>query len=522
MLGPLTSPCDNGLIRGTARDAAGCASRSKPWVLATSIIASSMAFIDGSVVSVALPALQQNLHVAVREAQWIVNGYMLMLGALILAGGGAGDRFGRRRVFMTGVSVFASGSALCGWAPNANILIGARVLQGIGAALLVPNSLALISAAFPESERGRAIGTWAAASALTTALGPVLGGWLVDTWSWRLIFLINIPIAIAAWLLALMHVPESRDTASSKSLDWQGALLATIGLGAIAYGLTTASAQSWSHPAVLVPTLVGIVVLCIFAWLEARAANPMLPLALFRSANFAGANSMTLFLYFSLSGVLFFVPYQLIRVQNYSATLAGASFLPFSLIMGALSRWSGGLTDRYGARIPLIIGSTIAALGLALFATAGMERSYWMSIFPAMVVLGIGMGIAVAPLTTTVMRDAGERYTGVASGINNATARVAGLLAVALLGSIAVGIFDATLNDRLQRTALSPDIMQAVRREIPKLADAQVPANARGEQRQQLETLLKISLAHTFRIVVSICASVALLSALIAAVMIDR
>jgi EmrB/QacA subfamily drug resistance transporter len=520
MLGPVTSPCDNDVIRGTARDAAGCAEHAKPWVLATSIVASSMAFIDGSVVSVALPALQQNLHIAVREAQWVVNAYMLMLGALILAGGGAGDRFGRRRVFMLGIVLFAASSALCGVAPSASILIAARMLQGIGAALLVPNSLALISAAFPENERGKAIGTWAAASALTTALGPVLGGWLVDLRSWRLIFLINIPVAIVAWLLALLHVPESRDESASTTLDWRGALLATTGLGALAYGLTSASAESWSHPAVLAPTLCGVVVLCAFVWSEARAREPMMPLALFRSANFSGANLITLFLYFALSGVLFFVPFQLIRIQGYSTTLAGAAFLPFSLIMGALSRWSGGLIEAYGARAPLIVGSAITALGLALFATAGIERSYWTSVFPAMVVLGLGMGVAVAPLTTAVMRDAGKRYTGVASGINNATARVAGLLAVALLGSIAVGIFGTTVNDHLQRTSLSPEISQALREEVPKLAEAQAPAHVQGVERQQLETLLKISFLHSFRVIVLICAGVALLSTFIAAVMI--
>lgn len=516
MIGPATTPCDEGVIRGAASDARSCAERAKPWVLAATIVGSSMAFIDSSVVNVALPAIQADLAAHVREAQWIVNAYMLMLGSLILVGGAAGDRFGRRRVFIAGVVSFTAASIACGLAPNALALIASRAVQGIGGALLVPSSLAIISATFSAQERGRAIGTWAGASALTTALGPVLGGWLVDTWSWRVIFFVNVPIAAVALFLAARHIPESRNQSDHAAVDWQGAVLTVAGLGAIAYGLTAASDSGWIRPAVLGSLLTGIILLSIFLWSEARAAVPMMPLQLFRSPAFSGANAITLLLYFALGGALFFVPFNLIQIQGYSATLAGAAFLPFSLIMGGLSRWSGGLIDRYGARIPLIIGPIIAATGFALLAIPGIGGSYWTTFFPAMAVLGLGMAVSVAPLTTTVMRSAEDRYAGVASGVNNATARIAGMLAVALLGAVAVGVFRAGLDERLDDLQVSSQIRQAMQDEVPKLAEAKVPAQIDGKQRQTLERALDESFVQSFRVTMLVAASLALLSALCA------
>lgn len=516
MIGPATTPCDEGVIRGAASDARSCAERAKPWVLAATIVGSSMAFIDSSVVNVALPAIQADLAAHVREAQWIVNAYMLMLGSLILVGGAAGDRFGRRRVFIAGVVSFTAASIACGLAPNALALIAARAVQGIGGALLVPSSLAIISATFSAQERGRAIGTWAGASALTTALGPVLGGWLVDTWSWRVIFFVNVPIAAVALFLAARHIPESRNQSDHAAVDWQGAVLTVAGLGAIAYGLTAASDSGWIRPAVLGSLLTGIILLSIFLWSEARAAAPMMPLQLFRSPAFSGANAITLLLYFALGGALFFVPFNLIQIQGYSATVAGAAFLPFSLIMGGLSRWSGGLIDRYGARIPLIIGPIIAAAGFALLAIPGIGGSYWTTFFPAMAVLGLGMAVSVAPLTTTVMRSAEDRYAGVASGVNNATARIAGMLAVALLGAVAVGVFRAGLDERLDDLQVSSQIRQAMQDEVPKLAEAKVPAQIDGKQRQTLERALDESFVQSFRVTMLVAASLALLSALCA------
>jgi EmrB/QacA subfamily drug resistance transporter len=509
------APCDAGVVRA-ATDVPGCADQAKPWVLAATILGSSMAFIDGSVVNVALPAIQSDLNVSVQGTQWVVNGYMLMLGALILVGGSAGDRFGRRRVFALGAAVFTAASIGCGLAPNATVLIAARIVQGIGGALLVPVSLAIISAAFPAPERGKAVGTWAGFSAVTTALGPVLGGWLVDTLSWRAIFFINVPIAVITLGIAFRHVPESRKASDDSTLDWPGGFLAALGLAALVYGLTAASERDWTHPSVSGALTVSAILMIAFICRETRASSPMLPFGLFRSVTFSGANIMTLLLYFALSGAFFFLPFDLIQIQGYSAALAGAAFLPFTLIMGGLSRWSGGLTDRYGARLPLIVGPVVAAAGLALFALPNIGGSYWSTFFPGMVVLGLGMTISVAPLTTTVMSSVEDRHAGTASGINNAVSRIASMLAVALLGTLAVGAFGSALDTRLTDLPVTPEIRRALNTEVAKLAEAQVPLQARGEQRSVLKQALKESFVQSFRFVMLISASVALLAALCA------
>ena len=498
-----------------------CAERSRPWVLAATILGSSTAFIDGSVVTVALPAMQSDLAAPVSQAQWIVNAYMLLLGALILIGGASGDRFGRRRIFVIGVLVFTAASVACGFAPNASALIAARAVQGAGAALLVPTSLAIISAAFPEKERGRAIGTWAGASALTTALGPVLGGWLTDTLSWRAIFFINVPVAALALAITLWHMPESRNREAQK-IDWLGGVLAVFGLGCLAYGLTLASEADWADARVIAAMVIGAAVLGSFVWFETRTRSPMMPLHLFRDADFSGANAITLLLYFALSGAMFFIPFNLIRVQGYPAAAAGAAFLPMSLIMGLLSRWSGGLIERYGPRRLLMVGPTIVAAGFALLAVPGIGGSYWTTFFPPMLVLGFGMAVSVAPLTTTVMRGAEDRYAGVASGINNATARVAGLLAVALLGSIAVGVFGNALDDRLDRLQATSEVRSALQAEVPKLAEARVPKNIAHAQHEILGRALQASFIRSFRVVSLVAAALAALSAVVAWLTIHR
>jgi EmrB/QacA subfamily drug resistance transporter len=516
MLSNTISPCDEGVVRG-APDSQGCLQRSRSWVLAATILGSSMAFIDGSVVSVALPAMQADLGAAVREAQWIVNAYMLMLSALILAGGAMGDRFGRRGIFMLGTLVFAVASVACGLAPNAATLIAARAAQGIGGAMLTPGSLAIISAAFPKSERGRAIGTWAGASALTTALGPVLGGWLVDAWSWRAIFFINVPIAAIVLALSARHVPESRAQMGEAGVDWMGAALATAGLGVLTYGLTAAAESGWSDFRVIGPLIAGAVVLAIFIAHEARSRAPMVPLHLFLSRAFSGANLITLLVYFALGGAFFFVPFNLIRIQGYSATEAGAAFLPFTVIMGSLSRWSGGLTERYGAKLPLVVGPIVTAVGFVLLSLTGTGGSFWSRFFPAMTVLGLGMAVSVAPLTTTVMAATEDRFAGAASGINNATARVAGLLAVALMGAVAVGVFRMTIEQRLTAIAASAPLRRALLEEVPKLADASVPREFSAGERRAGEQLLRESFVRSFRVTMLIAAALALCSSLCAA-----
>jgi EmrB/QacA subfamily drug resistance transporter len=482
-------------------------------VLAATILGSSMAFIDGSVVSVALPAMQADLDASVRGAQWIVNAYMLTLGALMLVGGAAGDRYGRRRVFILGVLFFTGASVVCGLAPDVGTLVVARAIQGIGGALMVPGSLAIISAVFPEKERGRAIGTWAGFSALTTALGPVLGGWLVDASSWRTIFFVNVPLGIATVAIALWRVPESHDGEDHAGVDWRGGLLVTLALGALAYGLTVASEVGWGHSLVLGALGGAGLLLAAFVWWEARTRSPMLPLQLFRSREFSGANVLTLLLYFALSGALFFVPFAIIGAQGLSATFAGAAFLPLTLIMGGLSRWAGSLIEKHGARLPLTVGPLITAAGFALLALPGVDTSYWIGYFPGMIVVGFGMTVSVAPLTTVVMRSAGD-HGGAASGVNNAVARVAGLLAVALLGSIAAGHFRGTLDDRLVEARVSAEVRQDLRAEASKLAEAKVPSSVDARDKERITRLLHESFMSSVRVAMLIAAAMALLSAL--------
>ena len=521
----LKPPCDSGIIHSAPAPSPVTSSSTKrnsgAWILAATILGSSMAFIDGTVVNVALPVLQRDLQATVSDVQWIVEAYSLFLAALILVGGSLGDHYGRRRIFAMGVVIFAVASVWCGLSPNTTSLIIARAVQGIGGALLVPGSLAIISASFDAKQRGKAIGTWSGFTAITAAVGPVLGGWLVQYASWRWVFFINIPLAAAVLVLLFWHVPESRDEEAPRSLDWWGALLATLALGSIVYGFIESNNLGLGHPVVLGSLALGVVVLIAFLFLEAHSKSPMLPLTLFRSRTFSGANLLTLFLYAALGGALFFVPFNLIQVQGYPPTAAGAALLPLILILFLLSRWSGGLVSRYGAKLPLVVGPIIASIGFALFAVPDIGGSYWTTYFPAAVVLGIGMAISVAPLTTAVMGAVDSSHAGIASGVNNAVSRTAGLLAIAVMGIFVSYTFTSSLDSRLAMLNIPAPIRQVITAQHSKLASINIPSGISSGTHAALVQAINESFIAGFRVVMLIAAGLALASALSSLLLIE-
>lgn len=512
MAGILRDPCDEALMR-SVRASAPCSREAGPWILAATILGSSMAFIDGTVVNIALPALQSSMGATVLDVQWVVEAYGLFVSALMLTGGALGDRLGRKRVYCVGVALFALASIGCGFAPGIRELVAARGLQGIGAAMLVPGSLAIISASFPEEERGKAIGTWSAFTAVAMAIGPLVGGSLIEHVSWRAIFFLNVPLAVIVLVLVYRHVPESRDGAGGGGLDAPGAALVTLGLGAIVYGLIESATLGIGHPLIVGALVAGFVLSSLFFLVERRSKAPMLPLALFRSRPFSAANALTLLLYAAIGGGFFFLPMNLIQVQGYSATAAGAATLPLVVIMFLLSRWSGGLIARIGARLPLVVGPAIAAAGFALFMLPGVGGSYWTTFFPAIVVLGLGLTLTVAPLTTTVMNAVERAHAGIASGINNAVSETAGLLAIAVLGLVMSHAFDRDLDRRLASSNVSPALIAEMKQQRTRLAAIEIPASADAATRATLEGAVADSFVAGFRLVMFISAALALLSA---------
>jgi EmrB/QacA subfamily drug resistance transporter len=407
------------------------------WIVATTILASSLAFIDGSVINVGLPAIGASFNGNAADLQWIINIYLLPLSALLLFGGAAGDRFGRSRLLVLGTTLFAVASVACALAPNLPMLLGARAVQGIGAALLMPNSLAILGASFSGEARGRAIGIWASASAIMGALGPVIGGWLIDTVGWRAIFVLNLPPAIGAIVLALIFVRDERRSRDAVALDTLGGVLATLCLGALAWGLTLVSgASGWTTTAAGL-LAAALVMMLGFLWTEKRlGANAMMPLALFGSSNFVGLTVLTLLLYGALGALMVTVPYTLIKAGGYSGTQAGSVLLPFAVVLALASPWMGRIAARVGPRWPLGLGSLVVACGFLLLLRIGTQTGYWLFVFPGMLVIAIGMAGAVAPLTTAVLSSVDNRHSGSASGLNSAVARSAGMIATALLGSV--------------------------------------------------------------------------------------
>ncbi|HLQ31437.1 MAG TPA: MFS transporter [Chloroflexota bacterium] len=501
-------PCDVAVIQAGKAHAA-CADAVRPWVLGATILGSSMVFIDGTVVNVALPVIQSELGASVAGTQWVMEAYSLFLAALILMGGSMGDLFGRRRMFVVGIVIFTAASAGCGLSRTLAQMIIARAVQGIGGALMAPESLAIISASFQGEERGRAIGTWSGFTSLASAAGPVLGGWLIAAGSWRYAFFLNVPIA-AITLLLTARVPESQDRDAPKRLDLLGAALATLGLGSLVYGLVTASSAGFGHVDVIASLAAGPLLLAAFVLAEARVPQPMMPLRLFRSAAFSGANIFTLLLYAGLGGALFFLPFNLIQVHGYSPQGAGAALLPLVLLIFLLSRWSGGLVARYGARLPLMVGPIAAAAGYALFALPGTGGSYWTTFFPAVLVLGLGMAISVAPLSTTVMNAVDPAHAGLASGINNAVSRTSGLVALAVFGVFVVLAFDSRLEQRIDALQLPAQVQSAVVEQRGKLAAVEIPGGLDAATTGAIRAAIDSSFVSGFRVAMVAAAGLAL------------
>lgn len=489
----------------------------KTWVLIAAILGSAMSFVDGTAVNVALPVIQRELGANAAQMQWVVEGYALFLASLILLGGSLGDIYGRRRMFVLGVAVFGAASLGCALAPGVTGLTVARCVQGIGGALAMPESLALISATYRGAERGRAIGTWSGFASITAAAGPVIGGYLAQHASWRWVFLINLPLTLAVLAIALTRVPESRDEEAPRRLDVPGALLATLGLGAFTYGLIAAQG---ARPGALALGALGLGVLLLAGFLavERRSPAPMMPLGLFRSRAFAAANLYTLFLYSALGGALYFLPYVLVDVQHYTPTAAGGALLPFVLLQFALSRWSGGLVARIGARIPLVLGALLAGAGFTAFALAPLGGSYWTSYFPAALLLGVGGAFFIAPLTTTVFDAVATAQSGVASGVNNAVARTAGLLAVAAFGILLAGVFNAGFDSRIARHHLSPASARIAHEDRGRLYAGTVPADVPAADRGPLGEAVREGYLSGFRAVMAGSTVVCVAAALIALV----
>jgi EmrB/QacA subfamily drug resistance transporter len=491
--------------------------RSKRLTLLACILGSGIVLLDGSVVNVALPTIQRALGGGLAAQQWVVNGYLLTLGSLILVGGSLGDLFGERRVFALGVSGFGVASLACALAPSIGALVAARAAQGVAGALLVPSSLAVIVNTFPQSERGKAIGSWTAWGAIAGVLGPLAGGELLALASWRWIFLINVPFVIACVSLILIAIPMSAPRApGARRIDFTGAALGAAGLGGPVFALIEQPRLGWSSPAVLAPLIAGVALLGIFALFESRTPEPMLPLKLFRRRNFAAGNLETFAMYAGLSILFFFLLLFLQQIGGYTPLKSGLATLPATVVMFVLSRRFGALADRFGPRLFMGVGPLVAAVGLLLFQRVGLRPDYLSEVLPALLVFALGLSMTVAPLTTAVLAGS-EQEAGIASGVNNAVARIAGLLGTAAIGAVISSAFSASLERHLAGTALGPEaralIRTAERLPLGRPNVSGLPAGQAHALRQAAE----LASLHSFHLGLAIAAALVAIGGIIGA-----
>ena len=488
------------------------------WTLAAAILASSMVFIDLSTLNVALPAIQRDLGINGKNLLWIINAYALFLSSLMLLGGSLGDIYGRKKIFVIGIIIFSVSSFLCGVSNGVEMLIIVRGFQGVGGALMVPGSLAIISAVIPSERRGKAYGTWSTFSALTTSAGPVLGGWLAGIGLWRVIFYINLPLALFTIIALVAKVPESKDE-SAKGLDIPGAFFATIGLAGITYGFLEASDSAFTALRVIISLSAGVFSLIVFLIIEMRSSHPLMPLNLYKSKTFSGVNLLTLLMYTALNVGLFFLPINLVQIQGYREVTAGLAILPFAILISAMSRFSGIFADKFGSRRPLIVGPIVAGIGILLLSFPGVTNGpsdYWQTFFPGILLLGLGMGIVVAPLTATVMSAVPSGNTGIASGINNTMARIAGLVAIAVLGSFIIISFRNNLESGTSDLNLTHKQKIELAKNSNDLAETKPPEGLTEKQTTRINQEIKRSFVNAFDLILYLSAALALLSAITA------
>ena len=495
------------------------------WVLVATILAPSMVFMVSTALSVALPAIQRDLSATGADLIWIVNAYSLLQAAFIFLSGSFGDHYGRKRIYILGIILFALASLVCGTTESAEVLIVARALQGVGSGMMITCSLALVGAFFAHHRRSWSIGVWSAFTMLVSGAGPILGGLLTEAGLWRLIFIINIPLSLAAILVLLVYVPESYDEEAPKELDISGTVLSTLALMLSGFFCIEGPRRGFGDPAVLLAGAAAIAMLPAFIWIEGHSDHPMMPLNLFRSRTFTGANTLTLLLYGAMNSVLFFLPLSLIQVQGYTESAVGFALLPMTLLMVGISFTMSRVVDRYGPRMPLIVGPIVISLSFALFAMlapASGQDTYWSTLFPAICLFGTGMGITLAPLTTAVMASVDEHHAGMASGLNNTVSRSAQVLAIAVMGGIVLTLFrNALLNDPVI-TALSIEAREFLNQESVKLAETRVPDAFAPQTRAYLHDLIRQAFSSSISVLMWIAAGLSFASGLLAAFLIER